>query len=243
MKGSRVALLILTASLSMVLGVFCCWRACDAIFAMDSYQLSIDPLVSSSSKKILKKIVAQNYNKSCNTLSEQLLKACPAIKNIAIIRCADQKLKIAIDIHAPYMRIAEQGVLLENGNLVHAYHFTNNAIKKVPQVQLAKHTDSFSLSKEFVTWLQQLDSHVLNNFFITWHDDYQIYLQNKNTPTQTILAGITTPVNGEIIQVCMHIVDQKINLEQGTARVSWCADIRFDKQIIISSHKGGAWYG
>lgn len=243
MKGSRVALLMFTASLSMGLMIFCCWRASDAIFAMDSYQLSLDPLISSSSKKILKEIVAHNYNESCNILSEQLLKACPAIKNIAVQRCADHKLKIAIDVHSPYLQITDSAILLENGVIVPLQHFADNVLKKVPRVQLAGHTNPFCLSKEFVSWLQHLDSYVLNNFFIKWHDDYQIYLQNKSVPAQTILAGVTTPVNGEIIQVCSHIVDQKINLEQGTARVSWCADIRFDKQIIISSHKGGAWYG
>lgn len=243
MKVKHIALLSFTTLTSLLLVLLFCLRTGNAIFTMDSYQLSINPLLSFSSKKIIKEIVAQNYNKSCYQLSEQLLKACPAIKNIAVRRCADHRLKIDIDVHAPFMQISDCGVLLDNGVIVHTNHFVAHALKKIPQVQLANHTDPFSLSKEFISWLQQLDSQILNNFFICWHDDYQIYLQHKTTRAQTILAGVTTPVNGEIIQVCKQLVDQKVNLEQGTARVTWCADIRFDKQIIVSSHKGGACHG
>ena len=243
MKGKHIALVLFGATMSVMLVALCAWRTGNAIFSMDSYQLSINPLLSSYSKKMVKEVVAHNYNKPCHQLSEQLLKTCPAIKNVAVRRCADHTLKIDIDVYNPYLQLSDCGVLLENGAVVHAQHFTLNSLEKIPQVQLAEHKDPFSLSKEFISWLHQLDSHVLTNFFISWHDDYQIYLQHKTARAQTILAGVNTPLDGEIIQVCQQIVDQKVNLEQGTARVTWCADIRFDKQIIVSSHKGGACHG
>ena len=243
MKGNHIALVLFGTTMSMLLVMLCAWRTGNAIFSMDSYQLSVNPLLSSYSKKIVKEIVAHNYDKPCPYLSDQLLKACPAIKNIMVQRCADHQLKIAIDVHDPYIQISDCGVLLDNGIIVHSQHFTEKSLEKIPQVQLAGYKDPFSLSKEFISWLKQLDSEVLNNFFISWSDDYQIYLQHKTARAQTILAGVNTPINGEIIQVCQQIVDQKINLEQGTARVTWCADIRFDKQIIVSSHKGGACHG
>lgn len=243
MKGKYIALVLFGTTMSMLLVVLCAWRTGNAIFSMDSYQLSINPLLSFSSKKIIKEIVAQNYNKSFSTLSEQLLKACPAIKNIAVRRCANHQLKIAIDMCNPYMKIAESAVLLETGNVVHAHHFAPKALEKIPQLEMAQKANPFALSKELVSWLKNLDEQIIKDFSISWQDDYQIYLQHKQMRTQTILAGVNTPVSGEIIQVCKQIVDQKINLEQGTARVCWCADIRFDKQIIVSSHKGGACHG
>lgn len=243
MKGKHIALVLFGTTMSMLLVVLCAWRTGNAIFSMDSYQLSINSLLSSSSKKIVKEIVAQNYNKPFSTLSEQLIKACPAIKNIAVQRCADHQLKIAIDMCNPYMTIADCGVLLDNGTVVHAQHFAPKALERIPQVAMAQKANPFEISKEFVSWLKNLDAQIINDFSINWQDDYQIYLQHKQMRTQTILAGVNTPVSGEIIQVCQQIVDQKINLEQGTARVSWCADIRFDKQIIVSSHKGGACHG
>lgn len=243
MKGKHIALVLFGTTMSTLLVVLCAWRAGNAIFSMDSYQLSINPLLSFSSKKIIKEIVAQNYDKSFSTLSEQLLKACPAIKNIAVQRCANHQLKIAIDMCSPFMRIADCAVLLDNDSVVHAQHFSPKALDEIPQVVMAQKANPFEISKEFVSWLKNLDEQIIKDFSISWQDDYQIYLQHKQMRMQTILAGVNTPVSGEIIQVCQHIVDQKINLEQGTARVSWCADIRFDKQIIVSSHKGGACHG
>lgn len=243
MKGKHIALVLFGTTMSMMLVVLCAWRTGNAIFSMDSYQLSVNPLLSFSSKKIVKQIVAHNYDKPFCQLSEQLLKACPAIKNIAVQRCANHQLKIAIDMFNPYMKIADCAVLLENGSVVHVNHFTPKALEQIPQVSIAQHANPFEVSKEFVSWLKNLDPQITKDFSISWSDDYQIYLQHKQMRTQTILAGVNTPVSGEIIQVCQQIVDQKINLEQGTARVSWCADIRFDKQIIVSSHKGGACHG
>lgn len=227
----------------MLLAIVGCWKAGNVIFGMDSYQLTIDSLVSFSSKKIVKELVAQNYNKPFVCLSDELLRACPAIKNIAVQRCANHQLKIAVDLYNPFIKIADTAVLLENGSVVSAQHYAGSILEKIPQVQIQGAANPFEISKEFVAWLQNLDDQILQNFSISWQDDYQIYLQHKQTRTQIILAGVSSTVNGEIIQVCKHIVDQKINLEQGTARVSWCADIRFDKQIIVSSHKGGACHG
>jgi hypothetical protein len=122
-------------------------------------------------------------------------------------------------------------------------YFTPKALEQIPHVSIAQQANPFEVSKEFVSWLKNLDPQIIKDFSISWSDDYQIYLQHKQMRMQTILAGVNTPVSGEIIQVCQQIVDQKINLEQGTARVLWCADIRFDKQIIVSSHKGGACHG
>lgn len=243
MKGKHIALVLFGTTMSMMLVVLCAWRTGNAIFSVDSYQLTVNPLLSFSSKKIVKEIVAQNYDKPFRQLSEQLLKACPAIKNIAVQKCADHTLKIAIDMCNPYMKIADSGVLLDNGSVVHATHFTKKALEQIPQVIMAQQANPFEISKEFVSWLKNLDAQIIKDFCISWQDDYQIYLQHKQMRTQTILAGVNMPVSGEIIQVCQQIVDQKINLEQGTARVSWCADIRFDKQIIVSSHKGGACHG
>ncbi|CAN5166809.1 hypothetical protein BH09DEP1_BH09DEP1_6070 [soil metagenome] len=243
MNGKHFALMLMSMAACLLLTVLGCWKVGNAIFAMDSYQLTINPLLSSNSKKIVKDIVAHNYNKPFCNLRDELLCACPAIKNIAVQRCANHQLKIDVDMHNPYMQIADTAVLLENGGVVSAQHFAVSALEKIPQIKIASGANPFEISKEFVAWLQSLNDQTLKDFSISWQDDYQIYLQHKQMPTQTILAGVNSLLNGEVIQVCQQIVDQKINLEQGTARVSWCADIRFDKQIIVSSHKGGASHG
>lgn len=235
MKGRYLVLLLVAVPL--------CWRLGYSIFSMDAYKLTLNPLISVTSKKLIKQIVAHHYQSSFEQLSEQLLQACPAIKNVAVQHCADHQLKIFVDMHQPCMQLGEAALLLENGSIVSKHHYAPASIEHLAQVQIASHADPFAISKELISWLQHLDKQILQDFSISWHDDYEIYLQHKQARAQTILAGVRTPVNGEIIQVCKQIVDQKINLGQGTARVSWCADIRFDKQIIVSSHKGGACYG
>lgn len=235
MKGRYFVLVLLTVPI--------CWRLGHTIFSMDSYQLAMHPLFSSSSKKLIKQIVAQHYQDSFGQLSKQLFDMCPAIKNISVQHCANHQLKISVDAYQPFIQLGDRALLLETGNIVSKHHYTAKSVEQLAQVCMASHVDPFVVSKEFVSWLQHLDEQIIKDFSIIWQDDYEIYLQHKQACTQIILAGVGTPVNGEIIQACRQIVDQKINLGQGTARVSWCADIRFDKQIIVSSHKGGACHG
>lgn len=243
MKGKRIALCLFTALTGIGLVVLLCCRAGNAIFSVDSYQLTINPLISFSSKKILKEIIAQHYSNSFEQLSQQLQNACPAIKNVCVRRCADHQLKIYVDLHQPFMQIGQTALLLENGSVVGKHHYKKQSIEDLACLQIPIDANPFAISKELISWLQQLDEHIVKEFSINWNDDYQIYLQHKQMRTHRILAGVGTPVNGEIVQVCKQIVDHKINLEQGTARALWCADIRFDKQIIVSSHKGGACHG
>ncbi len=89
----------------------------------------------------------------------------------------------------------------------------------------------------------KLDDEIVADYAITYVDDYIIHVKDTQHPERTIVASVNVPLEKSMIQMCQHIIDEKIVVGQGTAHVSWSADIRFDKQIIISSQKGGACHG
>ncbi len=132
MKGNRFKHMLLIA-FSGALAIVA-WRAGSLLFSINSYQCVVDAQLSASTKKIVKAIVAQQYQQSFASLSNTLAKACPALKKICIERCADHQLKVTAQALAPRLRLADNAVLTENGAVVAAEHFCAHALKDVPRV-------------------------------------------------------------------------------------------------------------
>lgn len=240
-KGFNSALWL--CSLGLVLASVGCWRLSQEIFSISCHTCQLAPGLSRETKKIIKEVVAQHYTASFEQMVESLKQRCPAIKTVSMQRCADHRMHITLEVFEPTIKLGQTAVLLANNAIVPAHFFGPKALNQLPMIQLKQEAQPMQLSAECRVWLNNLDKDILNNFALSWHDDYHIYVQEKDNPKKIIVAGINTPLDKEIIEVCQHIMNQKIQLGQGTARESWCADIRFDKQIIVSSHKGGACHG
>lgn len=243
MWGNRFTIKMWLFSLSIMLASIGCWRLGKEIFSIQSHQCLLSASFSTETKKNIKALIAHYYTKSFEQMVHALKEKCPAIKTVAMQRCANHQLRISLDTYAPTMKLGDGAVLLENNSIVAAAHFTSKVLNQLPAVDLKKEANPQLLSLECRAWLNKLDKDILESYTLAWEDDYQIYCKQKNNPARVIIAGVNTALEKEIIEVCQHIIDEKIQLGQGTARVSWSADIRFDKQIIVSSHKGGACHG
>jgi hypothetical protein len=241
------------------------------VFGADSYSFHFDPLLSCKMQDALKDVAGQSWG-SLSFLGQALKQTCPALESVVIERLANKTISIKALCKSPYVKLSNGMVVLKPGLVVGSECFADAALAAIPVITIKgissrlgteSHfpivpmersewrdrtqrgdVSSESLSQEFKQWLINLDPTIVHNYQITWVDDYEIYVTDKNNTQPTLVCCVNTQVDEKIMGLCQCIMKEKSINAQGTARQTfYSADIRFEKQIIICSQKGGACYG
>ncbi len=213
------------------------------VFGAQQFHFSLDPQLSRATQKAIKEAVYESYVAPLASLCEKIHNVCPAVEQISVERCANNKIYIAVQSKRPYVCIDEY-VLTCSGALVEKFDFEQKATVQLPIITQKNLLGKVTITDEFKQWLLQLDPSVFAFYEITRTDDYTIELKNKNNNQQSILCSVCTAPDKSLRELCQRIMDEKIAVVQGTARkYCYTADVRFEKQIIICSHKGGACNG
>lgn len=230
---------------------FACIIACGAIYGIGqhifgarAFSFSLDSQLSAQMHNVIKDTVKESYFGSLALLAQSIKKACPAAGLISIERCGDNALHIICKADMPWICLADHMLLLKTGTIVEKRCFTDVALQDLPLLSFKDGVFPSQLSVEFKQWLLGLDTAIFAQYGITWADDYEIYLTDKSDKHKTIICSVDTKIDEKIREKCQRIINEKNIDAQGTAR--WClytADIRFDKQIIICSRRGGAYHG
>ena len=135
-------------------------------------------------------------------------------------------------------------VLTSSGKTFDKACFTNEVLQPLPVITQKKLFGKATITDEFKQWLLRLDPSVFASYTVVWNDDFAIELQDKINEKQTIVCSVTTTPDKNVRELCQRIIEEKAICAQGTARkYEYTADIRFENQIIICSHKGGAVHG
>ena len=234
--GITIASIVLFASIYF-LGII--------VFGTNSYSFSLDPILSEQTHEIVKNTVYESYFLSLHAIADSIQKACPAVDAVFAARCADKVLRISCKACKPYIRFSNQKLVSKNGKEIDWNYFTDATRKHLPLITLTpKENPKVVISSAFKSWLLKLNPDLLSRYEIKWCDDYQIYLINKADFQKRIICSIDTQIDQKLEGKCQQLFTIKGFCAQGTARENYCfADIRFEKQIIIFSQKGGALYG
>lgn len=238
-KGGKKSLLLIAVLFAVCGGSY---RIGRAIFGSKEYSFSLDPQLSADMHKSIKDAVLESYFGSLALLGGLIQNVCPAAGVISIERCGNNVLHVSCKSETPYLLLADQFVLLKNEKIVEKKCFARMAIQHLAMIDIKNMHGQMVFSSEFKQWLLQLDESIFQNYAISWADDYEIYLTDKNDAHKNIICSVSNSIDESIREKCRQIIDEKGINAQGTAR--YCsADIRFEKQIIICSQKGGACHG
>ncbi len=143
----------------------------------------------------------------------------------------------------PYVCIGND-VLTTSGALVNKHCFIPEVVSQLPTITQKNHIGKATITDEFKQWLLQLDPSVFALYEITWVDDYEICLKGKQDHPNAIMCSVACLPNENVRKICQRIIENKIMHAQGTAhKYFYVADIRFEKQIVLCSQKGGACNG
>lgn len=239
-KGGKKIFLITTLLILVMVGFY---KIGVTIFAADQFHFSIDPQLSGEIHKAIKEAVYESYGNSFASLSYAIKKACPALKQVNLERCPNNKLYVQVQSMNPYACIGDT-VLTDMNAVVEKSCFVPASLENIPVIHQKNVLGKVTITDEFKQWVLHLDPSVFALYDIIWNDDFSIELHDKNKNNQTILCSVCSAPDQSIRELCQRIIDEKSCGAQGTARRSlYTADIRFEKQIIICSHKGGACNG
>lgn len=213
------------------------------IFGAHQFHFSLDPKLSPEMHKAIKQAVHESYINALASLCAVVQDACPALDQISIERCANNKIYIAARCLEPYLLI-DRMVLTTSGALLDKSCFTHSSLEHLPVITQKNLLGKAAITHEFKQWLLQLDPSVFASYDIIWNDDFSIQLYDKQNNNQAILCSVSTVPDRSLRELCQRIIEEKVICAQGTARKYWyTADIRFEKQIVVCSNKGGACNG
>ena len=213
------------------------------IFGAQQFHFSLDPKLSPAMHKAIKDAVYESYITALASLCGLVRDACPALEDMSIERRANNKIYVAVSSVQPYLCIGTS-ILTTTGTVVDKSCFTPKALEQLPAITQKNVFGKATITNEFKQWLLRLDPSVFALYDVVWNDDFAIELQDKQNDQQTILCSVSAAPDKSLRELCQRIIEEKTICAQGTARkYLYTADIRFEKQIIICSHKGGAYHG
>jgi hypothetical protein len=202
-------------------------------FLQANVELVFDDYLSDHAKQCVydhsgqKDIMADSLSKSAQVMQE-----CPGVKDVSIMRNEKDDLEISVMGARPHACINEIYVLNQNGQILDANLYSHP--KRLPSVQtIDSNSDLSPICKKF---LLDIPYELLAEYSVLYHDPSNIILYDKKQPFFTVTCSVTAPPNQLIHEACKKIKGSLKNKgELGDEPLSiWNADIRFDKQIIVS---------
>jgi|GEM_PF-6267124 hypothetical protein len=213
------------------------------LFCVQEYHFFLDPHLSNGMRTKIERALTETDG-SFSAIAQTVFEICPALETIAIERLANNVQYFSCKAAQPAVSFESKSALLPSGIVVDADCYTREVIAQIPSIHAQKEGACDTISPELAHWLLALNPDVFKQYHIALGDDYSIYLTNNNDRNRIILTSVVKDFDDEMRRVCERIISEKQMSVQGTARSLCCvADIRFEKQIVLCSQKGGARNG
>lgn len=211
-----------------------------AIFGAKQYYFSFDPLLESATHSKLCESIKNKHYFSLHSIASTLKCVCPALEHVSVLRRANNSLSVHCQSSEPYIRLTNDLILLKNGAVVDKSWFIASAIEPIARITFKNENSETILSAAGKQWLLGLEPEITKLYFVFWHDDYHIELRDCAHKNIKVICNVQNIFNEKIREKCQRIIEAK-KQAQGTARdFFYTADIRFEKQIILCTQKGGA---
>ncbi|MEX0672121.1 MAG: hypothetical protein WD068_02085 [Candidatus Babeliales bacterium] len=168
--------------------------------------------------------------------SAHLMQQCPAIQDVSMHQVLPDEIDVTITSYKPHVCLNEIYVVTKDGKIFNASLFKD--AQALPCMQTKNsNSDISAYCKDF---LMKLPNDILEECNIEWESGTKIILRDKKQPFFAIVCKASTAINELQYELCKNI---KKGLEQrgdlGDKPITqWNADIRFDKQIILSKDRG-----
>lgn len=227
-------------SATLVVGFWQASKFCNAMLAASYYTFTFDPLLSDIQQEKIIFAVRHTGITQIDELAHLIKEKCPAVNNVVIQRMANKSWHIEVTASSPFMIVNADWVLNQQGNLVSHSLYTSQSLVHIPSItmKVSKNTAP-SLSPIFRQWLAGLDAAILKNYTIHWHGDYEIWLREKKNPTYALICTCLKALHPELIAYCEGIQKGTEGKANKTAtKKPVVADVRFEKQIVLSAAKG-----
>ncbi len=207
-----------------------------------TYTITMDSIFSSEHAQKIKTFINQTLpNKLPEEIATTLQCQFPSIKNIRIRR----RLPGSLDIHVQAVEpqwIINNKLLISNGGTIPLADITSAIKTKLPVIKLINEQTMPLLAPQIAQFVEQLPSDLYINYQLIVQGNHHVFLKARAIPL-IILCEIKCVPSADILQHCEQLAvekqDELIKRAKPNAKAGcMLADIRFDKQIIVSFIKG-----
>lgn len=170
----------------------------------------------------------------------------PWINSLSFYRIPTKKMVVNVAIEEPQVKI-NSTIITERLRVLPAATFIPASIAALPTLAVTFPNNPLNqIPQQFVPHAKMFASEQFAPYALTWIDEYHARLIDKEQPLFTILFNAYAIPDAAMFAHCASIKKQLeargsfAGRQKGT---HWVADVRFERQVIVFSEKGGLTHG
>lgn len=216
------------------------------LFLITHYELIVDSLLTNETQIAIEQhLQHSNWRRNPHELTKTLSDRFACIKKVSTQILPPSLLRITIEAEQPTLAVNNRYVITHSGKVIPDHSFLRHRVIMLPHIRMRTLSpDAPLLSNELKICLAHLTPQLLTSYAITIESETTIWLNDMNTPID-ILTSVASMPDHTMIAQCNRVVQSLTPEEESPTTDTaerWIADIRFNKQIIVSK-KGGHNHG
>ncbi|HZW60956.1 MAG TPA: hypothetical protein VFF04_01910 [Candidatus Babeliales bacterium] len=219
------------------------------VFGVKRYSFSIDPLFSDVTRRAIIEYIEESESFKNSSSFERfafLQDRFPAIKSLKTELIAPNVLHCEVSATPPVIKINDTLILTDSGLVVLPETFASYRLENLYGIQVNEAPlFTHKVSSTMLECIKKISPSLYSRFSISWISEFHVRFDDKLNPSFSILCAAQSIPNEQMLRYCEQLL--QTNTRQGTNGCKvpkhWIADVRFSKQIILFTEKGGVGYG
>ena len=234
MKGSVRAVAALL-SITGLIGSVATYKVAAIVFSgaqHASITYHIDERLSQKSQRHIITYIEKNRSISSQKLIDDV---CMQFKCIDSVRLCyiPHRANMHVSACTLLAKINHQFVATTSGMVLEKEQYDPILVDRLKHINIHELCE-IQLPTVIHNWIDRAPFEVFEAFDVAWFDGNHIELQNKKDPQLVICCTHTQPINSLAVDACTHAKKTLISDSMWAKHHEVVADVRFDRQIIVS---------
>jgi len=220
------------------------------VFGVQRYDLHVDgriiPAINDELAAHVKSLphgIRVGPDVSAQTIQKQF----PWIHSLSFSRMATQTMYVAVTIDEPRIKVNE-AIITDQSRVISASTYMLFGIAALPtlKINFPAITDLDEIPDSFIPHAQLFIDARFAPYTVSWIDEYSARLTDIEQPNFTILFNAHAIPDAAMFTHCStikQILKERGSFEGRHKGTHWIADVRFERQVIVYSEKGGIAHG
>jgi hypothetical protein len=204
--------------------------------------ISYDDYLAPKTQKIISTTLQEALNQGKGALAThaEVRQNAPHIKKLTINRYKPGQVAVKLTTERPFLLIkklpSDHLILSEAGTYTPQSSYARSSVTGLAHIIVNDQQFTPSDQQALFTWAQKLPDDFFDHYAIEWHKNTNIVLRDKQLSRLTVIATAETTFTPKVLK---KLADMRAQVEQKKGTKEWKADIRFNKQIVLSEIKKG----
>jgi hypothetical protein len=178
--------------------------------------------------------------------AQEIQKQFPWIQSVSFFRIPTKTMRVAVTIGEPQVRV-NAAIVTDHLHVLPACTFVPTALTQIPALHVNFHNvNRAEVPQAFIPHAKTFTDERFKPYIISWIDEYRARLTDKEQPQFNILFNTHSIPDAATFAHCAVIkkqLEERGSFSGRQKEARWVADVRFDRQVIVFSEKGGIAHG